>query len=425
MAILPTFPRFASIALLPPFAKKKREHFLIHGNSVQNINRNFEKIDGIASLQHSKRGNSSTILLASPYVNAYVHETIRLSKKDLPAVDRQTLPFSRSLPEHIRIDSVAIDQNRAVTVHSHLTDRGVELLGRSKKKLRWQPAIAFFVKKLAAAEAKIPISAQSHILIFENEVLQIEKRSEDLRFSHFSLWPQHLPTHRIGIVKALVEADRESTSFFYVSIADIGTKADIAESSAIHELLSAPETHKVKSVSYIRKKRKWTSLRSVPLQYVLPFTLLCTVLFAVASQSRLTRLKIQRHSLSNSIETLKAGRSLIEPIIQGKREYDRLSSLMEAISQSRLDPPQLLARIHSILPKTTWINGIFVDDGRIALDLFDTGQVDVALLLEQLSMFLGKPNLELNEDVVLQNRKVKRYKLILNELITTKSNTTN
>ena len=422
MAIIFTSPKFESITSKWPFTRQNREYCLIHGNSFQIVNRNFQTIDGISSLPGRKGTRNFIVLLGSPYINTYVHETIPLSKRDLPAVDQQILPFSRSLPECIRIDSIAINQHKAITIHSHVTDRGIRFLDQFKKIGGWQPAIAYFIKKLIAEAAQIPTIAKTHVIIFENEVLRISRTENNLQISHFSLWPDHLPQHRAGIVKALVEADQKHTPFSYLNVANIGTETNISEDSTMQELLAATSFQKVKSISCVRQKNRLRYFRKklryfqrISLQYVLVSTLVCTIGFAVISYNRLSRLKNRQHSLSSLMETLASNTAQIEPIIRKEREYYRLSSLMEAITQSRFNPSQILVRISSVLPKTTWINSVFINDREITIDLFDTEAVDISQLLERFSAHLGRPNLVLNEDVVIEDRKVKHYKFTLSE----------
>ena len=354
--------------------------------------------------------------MGSPYIDTYVHETIPLAKKDLPAVDRHTLPFSRNSPERVRVDSILIDRSKAITTHSHLTERGVELLHRFKRMPRWQPAIGYCAGRLVANAEKIPIAAETYVLLFENEVLCLEKNAGKFRIFHFSLWQRQFPDRRIEAVKALLEGSREKARYTYVDIAGRETGKCVPQHFSIQKLLAAPGLRKVESVSFVYKKNKLRFLKRLSPRYVLAFTLVCSIVCAAAFGMRLSQLKSRRYALSKSIEALAAETVQIEPVIRGEREYYRLSSMMEAISQFRFDPSKFLERMDSILPKTVWIHSVSIDDRKITLNLLDRGPSDMALLMERLSMHLGRPSLESNEEAMLQGRKVKRYQFTLDEL---------
>lgn len=76
---------------------------------------------------------SQKILLSTPYLNSYVHNSIKLKKKELKGINQYLLPFDSLVNSSKIVHSFQVSENQHITIHSHITKSGKQLLEKEKK----------------------------------------------------------------------------------------------------------------------------------------------------------------------------------------------------------------------------------------------------------------------------------------------------
>ena len=309
------------------------------------------------------------------------------------------------------IDSFPINQSKAITIHSHLTDFGLNFLCQFKKRPRWLPAMSYIMKQLMTNGERLPINHKKQVLIFENEVLQVSRNIDGLQFNHFSLWKHYEnKNHQLKAIKTLLESNDDKSVFDYVIVRD----QTPAGPSDILNHIATTFPQKIKTVSYRYHKSKLAFIRKVSVNYLLVATLLCLSGFAFFCGMQLSTLRERQSFLSRSIQETQTKTDKIESMARIEREYYRISSLIEAANESGINPMVFFEKLNSILPESVWVSALEITEQHITIDLFDVQKTDLVPLIEKLSSHFGKTNLELNEESTLQNQKIRRYRFSIN-----------
>ena len=139
----------------PHFEKNRgnRTRLLLHGELIHCFNdQQFVVELTQEAIQKTVGGTSrSIVFLASPFIHTFIHETIHLSKNEMEKADQQLLGFKNPAANYINITSLKLNEKKSITIHSHLTQKGAELLKtlqHEKIRFTWHPAILSLVTNL-------------------------------------------------------------------------------------------------------------------------------------------------------------------------------------------------------------------------------------------------------------------------------------
>jgi len=354
------------------------------------------------------------ILLAAPYVNSFVHETIQLVARELEQVDSRVLPFSITDREHRLISSIKLNDKKAVTIHSHLSTKGQTLLNSIKNRkisASWHPAVSFMIKNILSA-GKEDFSRHSILRVyFQDELIQARWQGNQPRFRHITNWHHSQSfSNKNQYVDQLLQ---DSTGTEKVTAVNINGREEDTENDDIIQLdelfFSSARSSKVKATHRTLRKESINWLKYITINRVLTVVLAFCFIWAGLLEFKIAEKKEYQISLKMKVEEMIVNTDRLSEIAKVERKYFQLQSLIDAVEQTKFNPNKLFEVIESSLPATTWIFQIHATPHEISIDLLDEKNTEMSKLIETLNRQIGKTSLELNEKTVLENHSLNKY----------------
>ncbi|MCP4750348.1 MAG: hypothetical protein GY866_05620 [Proteobacteria bacterium] len=404
------------------YSADKPKLILLHGSAIQLIrpNQGFSEISLDQVRQEYNSKPKPLVLLASPFVNSFVHETIPLSTKDLESVDRQTLGFSPSPGDRRLIASIELQEKKALTVHSHLTGKGMDLLTYFKQikiKIKWQPAVQTLIKSLLYfPQTTVKRKTKLRIYLF-NEMLQVRWHTNYAKFQHLSYWHQQLdfPKKKLYVDRMLAETTGQSDMVSAVLHKGDGELTDESVSDITEIFFPKGKRQKRKTLSQAIGRERGDYWKLITVNRILALIVVCLILWAIAINYHANGLKEYRAALKKSVDTLQVNSDKLNVIAETEREYFKLSSLVETANSLKLRPYVFLEKLDSILPSGVWIFRFSISSRMIVLELLDDKETELTTLIEMIGTRLGKTNLEKNETIQIGNKILKKYSILINQ----------
>jgi hypothetical protein len=404
----------------PIFSKKtgrKNEHLiLLHGKKRQIITNNFNvsSIDNAILDSTLSRQPRSLLLLASPFFHSFVHETIHLTRKELRQADEQVLQVSQTPLKNRFVVSIHINEEKAITIHSHLSHQGVALIQHlKKKKLKVfpKPAIQTIIQNYLSSFPYREEVTPHFQLFFENEALRLFGQLNRPTFDLAHYWNREdSQLDREEQMRQLFsERNEPSTTISFSFETEKG-------SSHIRQLFfPQKKAQRLKIVTATTRRRPLNIqkiINPIPLLTLFTTLLLC---WAVFTNLRLSQQIKRKQTMTKSLKALENSTDELIAIADIERGYFKLRSLKKAIQEVKVKPHLLVDKLEQILPDSVWIHTLTITPQSIFIILLDSGETEITKLLEQLNTDLGKTNLEKNEAFQINNHLLKQYHLRIND----------
>lgn len=358
------------------------------------------------------------LLLASPFIYTFVHETIHLSSSELEQADLQKLSVSKAKKENRFITSIHVSDKKAITIHSHLTTKGLELLVSfkdSKKRIPWRPAIENIIINLLnhPPETEIQQGGDRFRMLLDYEYLQADWSLTFPIIQHFNCWNPSLSYN--SKIKHLNQITTNPTNNRTSKIWTIADYQNDDKLQIIMRNLLFPKRKKQKYKIIFRKPRKnrQLNLKFITLNRVLVTSTIILFLWAVFSNLVLTGLKADRLSLQQSINALQAESKKLSKIAQTERLYFKANSMLEAAGSLRINPHSFLNKLDRILPGSVWIKNLSISHQKIDLELLDHEETELTSLMSTLGEQNYHINLNKNETIQINGRSLKHYQLVI------------
>jgi len=367
------------------------------------------------------QGARPIIFLAAPFVHTFVHDTIQLSKKELETADRQLLGFSDSEPAWVNITSLGLTDKKTLTIHSHLTHKGSDLL-RSLRQLKtgfsWHPAILSFIVHIHQNPDLFVGTSETVRVFLADEVLQVDKQVEQLRFQHLNFLNNHGSHHsRKSTAVQLIErggAKQETANLSFDSNTPI--KSTISPIT-VSGLLTPPHRRRDTKSSTIKQNKRRISVQSILTRnHFLGLTLFFVAIWAVFVQFRVSEVNRQRQIRRDTITILEKKSIRLGQVAEIERKHARYSAIKQTANRLRIQPSFHLTKLAGILPKGLWIQAISIQHDQIIMDLLDSGKTELNDLMELIGNVYGTTSLKSNEEITIDKIPVRRYKIAISQL---------
>jgi len=395
---------------------KPSKYLLLHGAVIHRLSpdKDIEEINKKELFAEMSTKPKPIILLAAPFLNSFVHETIPLSSKELETADARILPFSISDREQRLVTSIKLTDKRAVTIHAHLSLKGKLFLDEFKKQkinISWQPAVALVIKNLLAT-SKISDN-QSSILrcYFHEEMLQIDWLNKLIRFCHIPYWDQKSSfEHKKRLVDQLL---KDTTDAHKWSAINLNSRIAHNEKHPFvpPRLLFFPEGRRLRLKSNQKRFKKvpFNPIKYISRNRVLAVMLSACLIWAGVWYFQLTKLRQYYQQLKAEVQVLERNTEKLSEIAKVERKYFEIVSLLDAVETARFLPKNLFDTIETTLPRSTWIYKINATPEIVQIELLDQKATELSKLIEGFNQRLGKTNLEINEKIELHNKPLNKY----------------
>ncbi len=359
-----------------------------------------------------KDTHNPLLLLSAPHLFSYVHKTIPLTKKDLLRADEQVFQPSRFPTENRIVESFDLGTEKAITIHSHLSDAGMKLidkLKRAKLNFAWEPAIPFLLRNLFNHHEALFSKCSSVTVLLFQEILNIEFPSTDKpEIRHFfSIWPDLPQKDQIEKMKsALKTSDIKEPNLLIDLNSPNNQPDDIGSLFSAARLKNGIKHLKRKS----GKRRKSLKALFSPIT-ILALISLIVVTLSVTSQYRLMQLKQQRQDLIIEVAQLKQISGELQSLAENERSLAKAVAMKEAFDTYQINPAQIVNSIIKTLPETTWIKLLNIAHDEISLELYDTKGRNYSTILNRLSKEIGPAQLAGNSKEELGETTAFYYKI--------------
>jgi len=405
-----------SLLSLSQILGKQRKLLLIHGAVIHrlSLNQDLEEIIKEDLYAEMSTKPKPILLLAAPFLNSFVHETIPLSAKELENADARILPFSISDREHRLVTSIKLNDKKAVTIHAHLSLKGKLLLDEFKKQkinVSWQPAVTLAIKNLLARSKTLANQYSILRCYFHDEMLQIQWQNNFIKFSHVPYWDQHSSfDNKRQLVDQLLQETSDTHKMSTIDL-DCQTSQNKKNSLIKPRQLFYSEGRKPRVKSNQRSFRKdpINPFKYITRNRILAVILTCSVIWAGVWYFQLTSLQQYHQQLKAEVKVLEQNTEKLTEIAKIERKYFKIASLLDAVEMARFLPNNLFDIIETTLPASTWIYKINATPQIVHIELLDQKSTELSKLIEGFNQRLGKTNLEVNEKIELHKKPLNKY----------------
>lgn len=354
------------------------------------------------------------ILLATPYINSYVHETILLSTKELGLADSQTLPFSRSPKNNRTITSIELNDKKALTVHSHLTDLGViqlDLLKKIKSSITWKPAVLYFMQSFLLVSKQTAQLEGIFRLFLSDEMMEVQWHQDYPKLQHTFFLHQNLPMEKnIEHIGQIYDDKKNSTiieSFQF-------TNQHIHKNTLPYKILAnlqhlKSRKLKSKTQNQLKRRKSLKIIKTIHRNHVLGFLLLLTLIWTGWTTNRVNQAVEKKRTLQASVDKLKIQSKKLNKIAKQELEFHKLYALRQTTRQLQLAPHLILIELDKILPDSLWLQQITISHGNIIFEILDNEETELTKLIEEFNSKIGKTNLEKSEIIQIKHVDLKKY----------------
>ncbi len=356
-------------------------------------------------------------LLAAPFTFTYIQQTIHLKKSELIHADNQTLGFSRFPKENRMLESLHIDGEHALTAYTHLSDQGNRTLDQLKSKnlkVRWQPAVPYFIQQFI--QHPLIDSHSSINLLMDQEVLQLGWKEKRMVAHHLFYWPQNDDKSRIKErAEQLIDSKFPATSLIPIHITDNIPKNSQAD-KIVQSLFFPPD--KPKPVKAIRKQirdNRLLILKRIPLKYLLMAATVLVIVWTAHVKLKLYNLCTDRTELMNTVSSLELSTAGLEEIAKKERLLIKITALAQAVQSTSWEPLSIIKKIEAILPKTAWIQTLKINRNSIQLQLLDAGNSNITETIKLLMENFGDVRLDDNSILQLETHSLRKRTFTINQ----------
>ena len=394
----------------------RRKLLLLHGTVIHRFspNQEIEEITREELYAEVSTKPKPVLLLAAPYLNSFVHETIPLSAKELENVDARILPFSISDQEQRQVTSISLNDKKAVTIHAHLSLRGKSLLNEFKNQkinVSWQPAVTLAIKNLLSKSKTLANQFSILRCYFHDEMLQIHWQNRHIQFSHIPYWDRHSSfENKRQLVDQLLQ---ETIDTQKMSTIDLDCQSSQNRKNAIIKpgeiFFSEGRGRRLKSNQRNFRKDPINPLNYLTRNRILAIILAGCTIWAGVWYIQLTTLQQYYQQLKAEVQLLEQNTEKLTEIAKVERKYFGIVSLIDAVEIARFLPNNLFNIIETTLPTSAWIYKIKATSQIVRIELLDQKNTELSKLIEGFNQRLGKTNLEVNEKIELQKKPLNKY----------------
>lgn len=398
---------------IPPFYKpKNRPQILIHGDWIHSYKKTWSAVSFSREAIISLLGSAPTfeIYLASPYLHSFIHETIHLSNKELEQADQRLLGFSTSPSPHVQVTAIRLTDKKALTIHSHLSRKGAELLSllkREKTSFSWYPAVTSIITNINH-EQKLSSDMPDNLRIFlDDEMLQVQKQAGQVRFQHLNyLHNDQDFDNRCRIAEQILDKTGDKKLFLKLPF---NNNSPGNLNFPLTFLQPPIRSRDIKSITRVQRKRRFSPRILLNRNRVLGLATCVCVLWAGTIQWQLLKMNQQQQERYQTIAVLKQKSRQLNQIALSERKHVRLSAITQTVEQIKTRPFQYLEKLESILPKGVWIQQIVFQENHTLMILLDSEKTELSGLMDGIGKHLGKTSLRSSEEVSLKKVPVQRY----------------
>ncbi len=396
---------------------------LLHGRLVHSFSneRTVTKVSNETLQKILPTTSRPVIFLAAPYIISFVHETIPLSRTEMEKADHQLLGFLSAPSPTIMITSVKLNDKKAVTVHSHITKKGTELLAslqRMKIGFTWYPAVSSFITNIHRSPEQLPGERNRLRVFLAGEMLQVEKQAGQFRFQHLNyLHTDQSYKDKRQTMEQILEKTEGKQVYTALVFNDRMLSEPASSEYAADSLLQLPSRGRhVKSVTLLQKKRSLALRSYLKRNHLLGLATSIIVIWAILINLHALKVNEQRLNWAKSVTILQQQSALLNEIADTKRRHARFTSIKKTVKYLRIQPALCLASLDGILPEGVWIQRISIQYNRIALELLDSGEAELSALMDKMGRQYGKTSLKSNEAVTFEKIPVRNYTLEITQL---------
>ena len=402
------------------FRKCEQKILLFHGKSILQIEHGQDPINYTINQSDAylKVNQDVLCLLATPLLVSYVHETIHLKKNELLGADKQFLSFSHIPYEKRTVESIRISEKKAVTIHSHLTQKGDEIITRLKKLkkgLRWQGAISYLVQNLLNYPQS-KISAKHALGCFlEEDILKATWLST---IPHIQLIQNWLPLAKVqerlpyfrNILKLMPVQDES-----YVELDFNKQKFEKADLTLLTSLLF-PTENKRKLRTFKKLSSKNGALQHVfQIKYLIIFIYGVIAIWLLVTEIEYQTLIERKGVLLQETGFQRSAMHKQKELVSFEKKYFQNDVLSELIRKTRFSLPERLQILENYLNKSSfWISACESDTHVTTLTLVTTSterKKEIKELLNKIEN-LGKASLVTDGIITEKGVQLQEYKIM-------------
>jgi len=374
------FPGFTSSSK----QRAKRTRIFLHGNLMHRISSDQQVTEfSKGELQSALDGSHKPVFfLASPYVHTFVHETIHLSKNEMEKADQQLLGFRTPPSTHINITSLKLNDKQAITIHSHLTREGTELLKTVRKekiRISWQPAILNFIRSIHQDGTGWLPGVDTFRIYLEEEMIEIQRQGDLFRFQHLNyLHNQSSLDERKQTIERIIEKSLGKQDF---SVLKFTLRAPLAPEFrkylADHRFTIPQKGRSVRSVTRTRHKTPVVIHHFLKRNTLLGLTTAIVIIWAILLQLHVEKVNRKRLALRQSISILRQHSDRLNQIAGIERDYARFIAIKQTTQSLKIQPSLFLEGLDRILTRDLWVRNIAFEGQHIGMELLDSGKTEL------------------------------------------------
>ncbi len=401
-----------------------RTRVLLHGKLIHCFNNEQTAIEHTKeTIRKALSGNSSRpiVFLASPFIHTFIHETIHLSKNEMEKADQQLLGFKVPAASYINITSLKLNQKKSLTIHSHLTHEGTELLKElrhQKIRITWYPALLSIVARLYQNGITQLTKIEKLRIYLANELLQTQKRGGILRFDHLNYLHSHQTfEENKRTIERIIDKEGNQQDFSEL-IYTQDTTSDSAniKTLADHIIVAPRKGRHMKSVTRSAKNRPLVFRHLLRRNSLLGFATAIIFAWAFLIHLHVERVNQKQLRLKRSISILQQQSDRLNQIAEIEREHFRSISLMQAAQSLKIQPALFLEKLDRILPDGVWLSHIAIQNHLIGMELLDGSETELSAFMDRLGKQSGETNLKNNETITLNKVPLRKYSIEISNL---------
>lgn len=411
---------------LPHLAKLQgnRTRVLLHGELIHCFTDKQTAIDLTREAIHKTlSGNLSrpVVFLASPFIHTFIHETIHLSKNEMEKADQQLLGFKVPAASFINITSLKLNEKKSLTVHSHLTHEGAELLKdlrHQKIRFVWYPAILSIVTKFYHdGITQLTITEKLRIYL-ANEFLQTQRRGGILRFDHLNYLHDHYEFEdNRRTIEGILDKDGSQQDFTELVYA----QNNLSESTNInkladHIIITPRKGRHIKSVTRSTKNRPFAFQYLLRRNSLLGIATTIILVWAFLIHTQIKSVNQKQLGLKRAISILQQQSNRLNQIAEIEREHFRYTALTQAAQSLKIQPALFLDKLDRILPDSVWLSHIAIQNNLIGIELLDRSETELSAFMDRLGKQCGETNLKNNETITLNKTPLRKYTIEISHL---------
>lgn len=399
------------------------KYILFHGEQIHLLTKDNNDVV-LKEIQpesaHHLKKSASLFLLGHPYVKSFVHETIHLKKKELSSADRYVLSFS-PVPKNLRsVRSFQINSNKSITIHSHLSQKGLKLISKYKIKKNWQPLICDLVFQIYKYHKNQIANGVSKLNLVLNSEMLSANFQPGFSISYFAAFksPETDLKSKIYFFDHFLSDPKVTTSitdFTQTKTLNLFQDEHCDHQILYHILSMRKKLQRIISVHLPFNVSGFSLKKFVNLRIALAMCLVLLSLWSFQEYRVLDQLKAEKTELETKMEALNQYLNHLARFSKHERQYFKLLALNKAIKQVSLKPEVVLSKLDQILPKTVWLIHYSISAEKIKLVLLDREKTEVTSLLDLFDANIGQSSLVSNEKSKLNAFPVNRITILIDQ----------